>query len=107
MSARIGFHCQVVHWRTVPVHQHDARKSWNADRKQCGVATALTEVLLVAAVQRVTVGISRHLNAHRRLARLDRLPKRLVDDAQFRNLRLLPLIPRADLRHAASRAGGL
>jgi transposase len=30
-SARIGFHCRVVHWCIAPVHQHDVRKSWDGD----------------------------------------------------------------------------
>jgi hypothetical protein len=45
MSARIGFHYQVVHWCAAPVHQHDVRKSCDGDGKQCGVATALTHLL--------------------------------------------------------------
>jgi hypothetical protein len=53
MSARIGFHCQVVHWCTVPVHQHDVRKSWDADGKQCGVATALTDGIIVRVDQQI------------------------------------------------------
>jgi hypothetical protein len=45
MTARIGFRFDGVYWRAVSVYHHEASKSWHGGWKQCGTATALTQIM--------------------------------------------------------------
>ena len=67
-------------------------------------ARPLSRYFWRCAVQRVAVGIPAHVQADLRLPGLDRVPERVVDDAQLGHRHDLPLLARVRARHPVAGA---